>query len=76
MAALNRLVVDRLSQPAKRRRHAAIAITAFVAVEDRSDLVLERGMPIRPGRRFLLIVERAARQARKLEQSVKRVERP
>jgi hypothetical protein len=47
-----------------------------MAVEDRFDLGLERGMPVRPGRRFFLVVERAARQARKLEQSGKRVKWP
>lgn len=73
---LDGLVIDRLPEAADRSRDPTIAIAPLMGFEDRFDPGLQRCMPIGQGRDLLPIIERAAGQARKLQQPVERIERP
>ena len=73
---LDSLVIDRVSEPSDRGRHPTIAIASFVCLEDQSDRRLQCRMPVARRQRLLLIIERAACQTRKLQQTVQRMEWP
>lgn len=74
--ALDRLVIDGLSNHAKSGRDAPVAIAPLVAIEERLDAVLESGVTLSQQGRLLPVIERASGKACQLEQACKRMERP
>jgi hypothetical protein len=74
--SLHCLVVDHAALPAQRRRDAPIAVSAFVPVVNRLDLVFGGRVLVYDLQSGLLIVKGASRQACGAEERRERILRP